>query len=319
MTAIARHVGQRVSGWINRLSRRNTAPATLAYRSIYVLPTRGGLLFALLLFVLWLGAINYGNSMIFAFTFLLASLALVTILHTFRNLRGLKASVLPPEPVFVGEHATFVIQLENTDPRPRTAIGLQYARRLQALTNIPAKSRAELQLQLPAQHRGWLVAPRVRLFTIFPLGLFHAWSYLELDRRCLVYPNPDSSTAPLPAGAGSDGSRPSSKDGQDDFRELRRYRPGDSPRRIAWHVVARGHDPQTKEFAGDALTPVWLDWYQLQALATEARIARLCRWVLDAEAEQRHYGLRLPGLEIPPNQGLQHRDRCLTALALMPA
>lgn len=318
MTAAAHALRLRFSTWVSRLGRHNVAPATLAYRSIYVLPTRNGLMFALLLFVMWLGAINYGNNMIFALTFLLASLALITILHTFRNLRGLKVSVLPPKPVFAGEAASFVIQLENPGPRLRTAIGLQRGRQLLSLADVPAHGRANLQLQWPTRQRGWLAPPRVRLFTIFPLGLFHAWSSLELDRRCLVYPSPEAGPVPQPHGAGSEGSQPRSHDGQDDFRELRRYRPGDSPRRIAWHVVARGQDPQTKEFGGEALMPVWLDWHVLAQLGPEAKLARLCRWVLDAESAQRRYGLRLPALEIPPGQGQQHRDRCLEALALMP-
>jgi uncharacterized protein (DUF58 family) len=41
--------------------------------------------------------------------------------------------------------------------------------------------------------------------------------------------------------------------------------------------------------------------------------------VLDAERAGRHYGLRLPGEEIPPGHGERHAERCLTALALMDA
>lgn len=314
-TATLRRQAQRLG---LRLSRRQATPATLAYRSIYVLPTRNGLMFAIMLFVMWLAAINYGNSLIFAFTFLLASVALVSILHTFRNLRGLQVSALPPEPVFAGEMATFPLQVRNDSRRPRPAIGLELKRNLEDLTDIPAQDQASLLLRHPTQRRGWLAAPRVRVFSIFPLGLFHAWSALELDQRCLVYPAPEAGSVPPISGGGSNsGSRPGSN-GQDDFQELRRYRPGDSPRHVAWRLVARGQEPQTKVFGGESLAPVWLDWHSLSLLDTEARIARLCRWVLDAEAAQQRYGLRLPGMEIKPDLGQNHKARCLQALALLP-
>src|SRR5690349_25103785 len=57
-------------------------------------------------------------------------------------------------------------------------------------------------LAVPAERRGWLALGRVMLETRFPLGLFRAWSYVEPESRCLVYPRPE--TSPLPALAASD-------------------------------------------------------------------------------------------------------------------
>lgn len=318
MTAATATLRRQAQRWRLRLSRCQTTPATLAYRSIYVLPTRNGLMFAIMLFVMWLAAINYGNSLIFAFTFLLASVALVSILHTFRNLRGLQVSALSPGPVFAGEAAIFILQLKHHSRTPRPAIGLELKRTLESLTDVPAQGHASLMLRQPTRQRGWLVPPRVRLFTIFPLGLFHAWASLEINQRCLVYPAPEIGAVPPPGGAGSSGGALQGGSGQEDFQELRRYRPGDSPRHVAWRVVARGQDPQTKVFGGESLSPVWLDWHSLTALGPDARRARLCRWVLDAEAAQQRYGLRLPGVEIKPGLGHEHNARCLQALALMP-
>ena len=49
---------------------------TLDRRRIYALPTRYGILFAVMLFVMLLGSINYNNSLGFLLTFLLASMGL---------------------------------------------------------------------------------------------------------------------------------------------------------------------------------------------------------------------------------------------------
>ncbi len=60
---------------------------------IYILPTRHGYAFVLALCAMLLGAINYSNGLAYALTFLLASLALVSMLHANRNLAGLKFGV----------------------------------------------------------------------------------------------------------------------------------------------------------------------------------------------------------------------------------
>jgi uncharacterized protein (DUF58 family) len=81
-------------------------------------------------------------------------------------------------------------------------------------------------------------------------------------------------------------------------------------------VLARGGEAAVRSYSGAASQPEWLDWSALAGMATEARLSQLCRWVLDTEAGYpRPYGLRLPGVEISPARGAQHRARCLRALA----
>ncbi len=54
----------------------------------------------------------------------------------------------------------------------------------------------------------------------------------------------------------------------------------------------------------------------LPHLDTEARLSQLAAWVVEAERSGLPYGLRLPGMEIPPACGAAHRHACLKALAL---
>ena len=61
---------------------------------------------------------------------------------------------------------------------------------------------------------------------------------------------------------------------------------------------------------------LWLDFAQPGVLDTEARLSRLCAWVLAADRLGVDYGLRLPGQQVPPGCGAAHRRACLEALAL---
>jgi uncharacterized protein (DUF58 family) len=182
-------------------------------------------------------------------------------------------------------------------------------------------------LVVPAARRGWLPLGRVMLETRFPVGLFRAWSYVEPDSRCLVYPRPEESVLPpLAASARAGGARAHAQ-GSDDFSGLRAYQPSDSPRHVAWKSVARSdtqharsNDMLTKQFAGDALAELWLDLHDLPAsLGLEARLSRLTGWALAAERAGALYGLRLPGVQIAPGRGEVHRAACLESLALYQA
>jgi uncharacterized protein (DUF58 family) len=63
---------------------------------------------------------------------------------------------------------------------------------------------------------------------------------------------------------------------------------------------------------------LWIEWDSETAADPEQRIASLTRRVLTAQQAGRVYGLRLPGIELPPGSGQQQLGRCLEQLALLP-
>jgi uncharacterized protein (DUF58 family) len=291
----------------------------LRHRRVYIMPTRLGILFAATLAILLVGSINYQLALGFALTFLLAGMGVAGMVHTARNLSRLAVSTGRVEPVFAGESAQFRLYLENPAGHDRPAI---LARHLgsgsQFVIDIPPFGIAEVVLSVPAARRGWLAFGRVLLETRFPLGVFRAWSYVEPDARCLVYPRPERSPLPPPVAESAAGQLRSQAAGNEDFAGLRSYQLTDSPRQVAWKAVARSDDMLTKQFTGQAAAQLWLDWGRLPAwLDVEQRLSRLAGWVLAAERGGGvHYGLRLPGIELAPGRGDAHAAACLQALAL---
>ena len=185
------------------------------------------------------------------------------------------------------------------------------------MVDIPPLGVAEVLLAVPAPRRGLVALGRVMLETRFPLGLFRAWSYIEPDARCVVYPRPERSPLPPFSGSPAPGSLHTPMPGSDDFAGLRSYQRTDSPRHVAWKVVARTGEMLTKQFAGESAAELWLDEHLLPiGLALEQRLSRLAGWALAAERAGAHYGLRLAGVEIAPARGDAHMAACLQALAL---
>src|SRR3990167_6341429 len=167
----------------------------LGRRQLFMLPTRFGLLFALLLAVQLLTAINYGNGLAYALTFLLGALAVVSMLYTHRNLLRLRLSASACAPVFADEIATFRIHLTNDSDTPRFGITVMRDKKEIAGVDIPARGSADVELPVPATQRGRVAIPPVTVTTRFPLGLLYSWSRcVELEQSCLVYPRPADPT-----------------------------------------------------------------------------------------------------------------------------
>lgn len=302
-----------------RTARPTGPTALLDRRHIYILPTRQGVLFALVLACMLVGSINYALSLGFVLTFLLAGLGVIAMLHTWRNLANLTVIAGKARPVFAGEEAAFHLAAADRQGRVRYGIGLGYRDNAPVYVDVPADSQSELAIPLAAARRGWLVPGRLTVHTEFPLGLFHAWSYVALGQRCLIYPQPAASGLPPPV-SGAEGAAGSHAEasGDDDFAGLRHYQFGDSPRRIDWKALAREQGLYTKQFQGENRALLWLDWASASG-DMEARIAQLARWVLDANAGGETYGLRLPGIEIAPEMGEAHFRQCMEKLALFEA
>ena len=284
-------------------------------RKIYILPTGYGLVFALLLVLLLIASINYANNPAFLLTFLLAGILFQAIFHTWRNLKGLELRWLESTPVFAGETAR--VRFELADPeRDHHSLLLAFADDEPALADCPAGSRTRVEVPLRTRHRGLVRTGRLRVESRYPLGLLRAWSLLETGAEVVVWPRPlhEPLETSAPTWEGSlEGDRGV---GSDDFVGHRNYHPGDAPGQIHWKAFAAGKGLLVKQFGGDRVERLWLDFDALPTTNTEIRLSLLAGAIEELSATPLHYGLRLPGLEIEPASGAAHRRHCLDALAL---
>ncbi len=293
------------------------AQVQLNQKRIFIMPNRVGAGFSLALLLMLLAGINYENSLAYGLTFMLMAVFIVAILHTFRNFSGLILKAGVSGAVFVGEQARFRVRLESAE-HGHQAIALGWPPAELQVLDVPERGQRECELSLPALRRGWLRPERLRVESRFPLGILVAWSWVDLDQAVLVYPRPVAGDLPLAVGGGQDdedeGAR-SLGQGADDYQGLKTYQPGDSKRRLHWKAYSRGQGLLVKDFAALAGRDLWLDFLALGG-DPEARLSLLCHWVLQLDARQQAYGLRLPGTELTPDYGDAHREACLRALAL---
>lgn len=315
-----------VAGWLGRWRQRllrhapsDHAAVVLRHSRIYLLPTRRGWALIGTLLMTLLASLNYALALGVAVTFLLTGLVAAAQLHTFRNLAGIEITPLAAGETFAGGHLAFTLAL-HAGSATRHGIGVR-AGEAQAGGEIPAGSALTVTLDMPAPRRGRVALGRVTLTSDYPFGLWRGWAYVHFPLEGIVYPAAEIGAPPLPRShGGADPLAPGASDDAD-LAGLRDYQQGDPPQRVAWKAVARGRGWYTKEFDGAGGSgPVMLAWHALPAsLPIEERLSRLTAWVLAAERAAQPFGLSLPGVHLPPQQGRDHRRAALEALALYPA
>lgn len=291
-------------------------PTRLTRRRIYILPTRQGVLFLLVLFAMLLGSINYNNNLGFLLVFLLGGMLLVSIIHTWRNLLGLKVLSVSASPVFAGETAVFEI-VTRSETLNRKGVNFGFENAPRALETIVPGTETKAAVTVETKRRGLYAPGKLIIATRYPLGLFRAWSNLHTGAAVVVYPKPIGGSLNLTNGfdAGDDRKEMTAA-GVEDFKGLRQYQPGDAIQHIAWKTLSRGQGVFTKEFAGEDSRSVMLDYALVQAENMEAKLSRLSDMVLQADRMNMAYGLKLPERYLPPAKGEAHKHECLRALAM---
>ncbi len=310
---------ERFHVWALRGRAPEASPVILTQRRVYVLPTRAGLGYVVVLVVMLIGSMNYSLSLGHLLTFLLGGIGVSAILNSFRNLAFLQITPGRSRPVFAGEVTHFGLVLYNARKSERPAIRLRAGDGHLIDLQLPANDRVEAQLPVVTLQRGWMPLPRVMIETRYPLGLVRAWAYAQPKQFALVYPRPAPETPPLSMAGNDKNGKLKFGRGNDDFAGLRDHHASDSPRHVAWKTVARQHNDVllTKLFSGESAQSLWLDWDQLpHGLDIERRLSIMTRWVCDASDAQLTWGMRLPGENITLNSGEAHRHVCLQALAL---
>lgn len=315
INAVKPWFSSRVSRWLDR-----RMPAvneiSLHRKNIFILPTGPGLLFIVATSLIFVTAINYVLSLAFGLAFLMVSLFVLCILHTFRNLQHLQLRGVGAEPVFAGEDAAFIVVIGRQSEYAHEMLELRFPGHIWSQADILDSEQERVKIFLPSTRRGLLHAPRLTVQTRFPLGLWRAWSNVDLAMSCLVYPLPKAGPLPGLVGGSTSGKSESVKSGVEDFHGLRAYVTGDSLKQIAWKNLARGQGLKVKQFVDAIDDQLMLDWEMFPGIESEERLSRLCYWVLNLAQQDIDYGLRLPGIEFGLGRGDAHRNKLLSALAL---
>jgi len=308
LSAIAENISRKLA---SRAPRK--AEFTLSQKNIYIIPSQAGFGFILLIILMLLTAINYQNSLIYLFTFFLCALFFISIWLCFLNLNGLRIASYQVLECFEGELCPYSVQLLSVS-KPALSLYLGPNKHSLVEANVKKDTKETLSLLMPKTKRGLHALERLRIQSYFPFGFIVAWTWLKLDAKTLVYPEPKEGIRAI--GQSSGEAQSAQKLKADDLSDLKHYQHGDSASRILWKQYAAKDQLIVRSNELGGYNSSWLTWQSYEATDSEMKLRHLCFDILDFNRKQQVYGLDIPGVHIAPSSGEQHKRRCLEALAL---
>jgi uncharacterized protein (DUF58 family) len=303
-----------IKRWMQRRLPR-CREVTLSQRQIFVFLTKEGGLFAVLLAVTFLAGVNYANNLILGVFFLLSSILVIGIHHSYAQLSGLRVKVLYASDSEAGGQARFQIELNPTTAKCYCQLEFvwQQYQRIAVLND-----KQVLHFDLDTPKRGRFIPPRLMLQSVYPLGLIRAWTYIYFDQEVWVSPKPIESERNVLNRIGGEGEEAHGLSGQEEFQELKNYVQGESLSRVSWSHLAKGQGLLSKQFIDFCAEQDALDYEQMPAIDHETKLSQMAYWVQMLSAQNIAFSMNLPTRQLPLGHSEKHTAQALRMLAEEP-
>lgn len=291
---------------------------------VYIIPTPNGLIFLGGTAVVIIAGATYNNNLVFLLGFFLFAIFIISMVETHNNLRNLvvEAMLIPDQ--HASEPISLPLKLINTGHSRRQMIELSplkkdlgFGEPLQ-MEDVGGGQQIVRNLVCGPMVRGVHKIPRLALSTVFPLGLFRAWTVLRAEGEFFLYPNP-SGNMPMRL-VDEENKFPQSQvisghQRGDEFREHRKYQQGESFHRIDWKIFARRGKLMIKDYEGTTDQCFSLRFYDVPNRDVEKVLSQLSRWLDQAKEKGAPFELVLPSQKVPFGFGPKHYQKCQRELA----
>ena len=317
-SSVNRFIKRQFNRWLKR--RIPSAPQhKLSNRNIFIMPSRLGFTYLTFVVLLFLLATNYQNNIIMLLSYLMASLFITTMMHSFFNLSGIELSADKKAAGYAKKRILFPIKILSANKR----LDLHFCFDGQQASHLSQCDQGEQTVYVSChyQNRGIYYPGRLKVWSEYSLGLFITWTRIDFGNQCSVYPQalPLKNSQRNFSGAIKENSFvENNKPGIDDFFELKTHIPGEPPSRIAWKQFARGQGRLTKHYHGQQGKSCWLKITDMPNQGLEKQLQFLCFLINEYNHAGQIFGLDLGEDKIMPAQGEHHLKQCLMALAIFP-
>lgn len=256
-------------------------------------------------------AMAYGNNLVFIVCFTLTCMGMIlakSINNTIEQVQIISAEVKMAfaEP---NQNIHVLITNRSNEPLEDLLVSLKSKKSLKIKTRLNPLESLIVEYPWNVSNRGYQEIPTIVVSSEYPSGLFHSWKILK----------PDCSTLVFPARVGSlhfPQFQNQSQDSVGVIREIRDYRPGDSPKRIHWRSLAKNQQLRTLIHESESERKCHIKWEDTSSLDIESRLSQLCLWVDTAEKNGYDWTLKLPHKTFDRHLKPEAYQQALSTLAL---
>lgn len=311
-------IHERMNIWLTKRMPANQS-YVLNGRSIFIFPSYFGFSYLFVLVLLFLLGTNYQNNLILLLCFMLASVFITTMLHSYFNLSGLEISLKKPAEGFCGDKAEVLITCKANNERISFTANFEQPDALNTKADAVLNNIVAVPLYL--KQRGQFKAPRLKLISKYPFGLFNAWTKVDLSVAVIAYPKKLSPPEAWLKQFDTVKSNVTSQEGNavahgtEDFYQLNQYQQGQPLSQVAWKQAAKGKGLLSKGYIDQISSERYLTLTEMPATNIEVKLSYLSFLVDKLSNEGSAFGLDLLGERISSNHGSAHRKLCLNALA----
>ena len=314
------------------LARRipKQAEHTLNSRNIMIYPTRFGLAYLFFVVLVFLLGTNYQNNIILLFSYLLASLFITIMLHSFYNINQLNIRSTAIVQGYVGD--TLFIPLTIASQKESFDINVEFADKTIGNSKETVKQyqpgQHSIKLSYKAVKRGLINLGRVTVYSEYSLGIFKTKTVLNFGHQALVFPQPKALISAQFYQSAQHGETifeqnyNTEAQGTEDFSELKSFVQGESRARIAWKQLAKGQGHFSKHYQTSQVQRQCLKLTEMPGNDLEIKLRHLSFLIAELTAKNQGFSLDLScntgqsALSIDYNSGVNHQQECLTALAM---
>lgn len=322
-------IHQRIERWLSRRVPSNTKHK-LTRSNIFIMPSKFGLAYLFFVFLLFLLGTNYQNNIILLVCYLLASLFVSVMLHSFYNFSQLIFESSALQYGFAKQRILFPLIINSN--KVRFDINASFSQQNHQLDKLSLNQCDvgcnELMLPFIASQRGLIDLGRVRVSSEYPFGMFTTWAMLDFSHQAVVFPKPkrvNTNQYKLSSENMDElgGYHVNPQVGIDDFSELKNYVLGEPQSRIAWKQFARGQGLFSKHYQSQQGQLLWLKLSDMPSHNLETKLRFLAFLVVENTKNNQTFGLslrefstdELTKVDIAPDFGDYHQKQCLIALA----
>ena len=276
-------------------------------KDVLVFIYQQGYLYLVLILITFIAGVNYANNLILGFCFLISAILCISFYITFKQLHGLEIEVSYAELGQVGQPLRLDLYFKQSQPQARY-LWVQVDEQIDHILLSDLQHRYTLELH--PDSRGIFVYPTLKLFSVYPLGLVRAWTYMYLKGQSWIAPRAQHSVMQQQRA-----SQAQDMD-YDEFRELRAFRQGDPIQAVSWKQVARGQGLYVKVFEQhDDQLSVEIDYQHMPSSDHEEKLRLMMGLVEQCEQQQCAYRLLLPHAELEKGVGDQQISQAKRLLA----
>jgi len=279
-------------------------------KNIFVFPNFKGFQIGFLVLFCFTASIFYQINFSLLLSIVIFIIFFISIIISFQNLNNLSISSYNHF-MAANKKGKIHLNIKNYSNNDKLNINLKIDD--VTVTNYKSiRTSIESSISYTYPKRGTYGLPTINIFSQFPFGIVKSSSYLRLDNKAVIYPNPE-----LPSKKVLNLHNLNNLNNSNyEFDNIDDYEHGESQSRIAWKQSMAKNKLLSKKFINESkVSNILIDIDKIEAASFERKLSYAAYLVLKSYQEKIAFSLKHKNFILPFSSSIENKNKALTYLA----